>query len=261
MSLSAALCPSPPRKGAGRPRIEDAALLAPSTERVRKHRRKKADDAVQELHPPLRVLSNMSLPAASWSCPSPPRKGGGRPRIEDVALLSSSAERVRKHRRKKADDAVQELQNASSLPAASCPSPQLAEAQQADNTSAEADRRKRQIARALLCLADVNHEGRRGLKLLELTLQLEVKSGDCICCLEETSTFTPCCGVTVNSEWPPKWLCKACVKKQQQVYTRDPVTSNDGRMYQSGHLRHACPHCRKLGAFSNGARALWRTIP
>ena len=80
-------------------------------------------------------------------------------------------------------------------------------------------------------LQEHNPEGPRGLKRAEQTMQLEVKAGECIYCTEDTDTFTPCCGVAVNPDHAPRWLCATCLKKQQLIYARAPVTSNEGRQY------------------------------
>jgi hypothetical protein len=246
----------------GRPRKEDTALLAPSTERMRKHRRKKA---IQEmLQAPMRsVFCDACLPAAL--CPSPPCKRG-RPLLPSESLTPRGAE-TRRYRARRCINlfiislAAAQMDAALAEAEATNANAELAEPEEAETARVEATRLR--VARHLLLLAEHNPEGIHGLKQTmrdRQTMQLDVKRGDCISCFEETSSFTPCCGVTANPEWPPMWFCEDCLKRQQLVHARDPVTSNQGRQYHSGHLGHACPHCRKVGVFSNGVRALWRAI-
>ena len=96
-----------------------------------------------------------------------------------------------------------------------------AEPEEAEDTRVEVRRcSPGWAARQLLMLAEHNPEGTRGLKRVDQTMQLKVKGGDCVICMDKTDTFTPCCGVSVHPDRPPKWLCAPCLKRQQLVYAR-----------------------------------------
>ena len=252
----------------GRPRKENTALLTPSGKRARKHRAKKALQEMLRV-PTSSFFCNAPLPAAL--CLSPPYKRG-RPLLPSESLTPRGAE-TRRYRARRcvrllilylAAEHVECAEHVDNVPA----EPKATNADIEPEEAEEAEARRVEVtpcgpgwaARQLLMLAEHNPEGTRGLKRAEQTKQLVVKTGVCVFCMDPTDTFTPCCGVVIDPDLPPKWLCAPCLKMQQLVYARAPITSNEGRQYESSHLGRRCPHCRKDDVFTNGVRALWRAV-
>ena len=202
----------------------------PSGKRSRKHR---ASKALQEMLrvPTSSFFCNAPLPAAL--CLSPPYKRG-RPLLPSESLTPRGAE-TRRYRARRCVRllilylAAEHVDNVPAEPKATNADiePEEAEARRVEVTP----RGPAWAARQLLMLAEHNPEGTRGLKRAEQTQQLVVKTGVCVFCMDPTDTFTPCCGVVIDPDMPPKWLCAPCLKMQQLVYARAPITSNEGPAY------------------------------